>query len=231
MVSARRKYEWARLPGVRTTRRKSPRDDSVTRVECIAPREPPSAFSPCTPASASTSVDLPEPFSPTRKVTPAGRLSPCSSTAATAGILAHQALGSISAPAARSIRRIGRGASLLVILVAAGQPGGEPLDRRLELRMEVDEGAQLLAQPFQRHGLLAAPVDEFLDAPVGEVHAGIVLSRQTRGGAPLSRSAPVELRPRQRRLDQRRLLGVVHLRRADRRSRRRRPGDAAQAHA
>src|SRR5690242_18363530 len=133
MVSARRKYELARFPGVRTTWSTSASGDSVTRVECIAPRDPPSAFSPCTPASASISVDLPEPFSPTRKVTPAGRLSPCSSTAATAGIFVHQAFGSISTPAARSIRRIGRGASLLVILVAAGQPGGQPLDRRLEL--------------------------------------------------------------------------------------------------
>src|SRR5690348_490520 len=125
-------------------------------------------------------VDLPVPFSPTRNVTPAGRLSPCSSTARTAGMRAHQAARSIVAAASRSIRRIGRASprlsdtGLLVVLVVAGQPRGEPLDRGLELGVEVDEGAQLLAQPLQRHGLLAAPVDELLDATIGEVHARIV---------------------------------------------------------
>lgn len=37
---------------------------------------PPSGLNPHATASASTTVDLPEPFSPTRNVTPGGRSSP-----------------------------------------------------------------------------------------------------------------------------------------------------------
>src|SRR3954469_10259935 len=76
MVSARRKYEWpaARVP--RTTRSTSPSGDSLARVLCRAPREPPSGFSLSTPARPSTRVDLPDPFSPTRNVTPAGMFRP-----------------------------------------------------------------------------------------------------------------------------------------------------------
>ena len=48
-------------------------------------------------------------------------------------------------------------ASVLVV-IEAGQPGGEPLDRGLELRVEVDERAQPLGQPVQRDLLVAAPL-------------------------------------------------------------------------
>src|SRR5690349_20015806 len=57
-----------------------------------------------------------------------------------------------------------------VILVEAGEPGREPFDRRLELRVGVHEVAQPLGEPLDGHGLLAATVDEFLQSPVGEVH-------------------------------------------------------------
>ncbi|GHE90738.1 hypothetical protein GCM10017786_23800 [Amycolatopsis deserti] len=55
-------------PQVRT--RWSPRADSLERVAKSKFRLPPSGLKPAATASASTRVDLPLPFSPTRKVTP-----------------------------------------------------------------------------------------------------------------------------------------------------------------
>src|SRR5438874_747310 len=72
---------------------------------------------------------------------------------------------------------------LLVLVVEAGEPGGEALDRRLELRVQVDEVAQPLGQPLQAHRLLAAPLRQLLDTAVGEVHA------QLRGSAASMRAA------------------------------------------
>ena len=61
--------------------------DSVARVPCRANVDPPSAERPKAIATASTTVDFPDPFSPTRIVTPDGRSSPESSIWATAGIV------------------------------------------------------------------------------------------------------------------------------------------------
>src|SRR5262245_2963073 len=58
----------------------------------------------------------------------------------------------------------------VVGVVEAGQPRGKSLDRRLEVRVEVDELAQPLRQPGKRHRLVAAPVVELLDPAIGEVH-------------------------------------------------------------
>ena len=63
-----------------------PRDDSVGRAECWLWVLPPSDDMPKAVATASTMVDLPDPFSPTRKVTPGGRSSPSRRTWATAGM-------------------------------------------------------------------------------------------------------------------------------------------------
>jgi hypothetical protein len=60
----------------------------------------------------------------------------------------------------------------LRVFVVAGQPGGKPVDRGLELRVGVDEGLQPVAEPLDADLLGAAPADEFLDAAVGEVHGG-----------------------------------------------------------
>src|SRR5207302_8428571 len=60
--------------------------------------------------------------------------------------------------------------AVLVLRVEPGQPGRQPLDRDLELGIEVDELAQPLGEPGQRDLLLAAPVLELFDAAVGEVH-------------------------------------------------------------
>jgi hypothetical protein len=83
----------------------------------------------------------------------------------------------------RTVTARGRGAraalrpSVVVIVVEAGQPRREPLDRHLEVRVQVDKEPQLLGQPPQGDLLLAAPLREFLDAPIGEVHD--VLRKQT----------------------------------------------------
>jgi hypothetical protein len=79
----------------------------------------------------------------------------------------HQAFLSNSAPRSSSTCRIGR--SVLIVLVVAGQPGSEPLDRRLELEVHFDERPQLLADLLERHGLRAAPLDELLDPTIREV--------------------------------------------------------------
>src|SRR6185369_17194564 len=119
-------------------------------------------------------VDLPEPFSPTRKVTPAGRSRPSSSRAATAGNRAHQVARSAGRCGSSSTRRTGRRSKrrsvLLLVVIEAGQPGGEPLDRRLELGIVVEEVAQPLSQPGQADRLVAATVSQLLDTAIGEVH-------------------------------------------------------------
>ena len=97
----------------------SPSGDSLARVECMAPRDPPSGLIPYARASASTSVDFPDPFSPTRKVMPAGRSRPDFSTLATAGMRAHQAARSTVASGRGSTRRIGRESNSLARTAAS----------------------------------------------------------------------------------------------------------------
>src|SRR6185437_9721089 len=71
-------------------------------------------------------------------------------------------------------------ASVLVV-IEAGQPGGEALDGGLELRVEVDERSQLLGQPVQGDLVVATPAGELLDTAVGEVHeAEAIASRVSR---------------------------------------------------
>ncbi|CAI7976356.1 hypothetical protein FRAHR75_240031 [Frankia sp. Hr75.2] len=73
------------------------------------------------------------------------------------------------------------------VVVGAGQPGRELLDGVLELRVQVDEGAQSVGERVERHRFLAAAGSQLLDAPVGEVHGGKVsvptLRRPQRGPA------------------------------------------------
>src|SRR5215469_10374925 len=56
------------------------------------------------------------------------------------------------------------------LVVLAGQPGGQPVDRDVEVGMLVDEGLKLGSQPAQRHVLLPSSFVKLLDAPVSEVH-------------------------------------------------------------
>src|SRR5450631_2386280 len=84
---------------------------------------------------------------------------------------------------------------VLVLVVEAGQPGGQAFDRDLELRVQVDELAQPLGHPGEGDLLGAAPLGELLDPAVGEVHLWLP----------------------ERLLDDGPLLGVVAVVRADRR--------------
>src|SRR6516225_1839580 len=56
------------------------------------------------------------------------------------------------------------------VRVQPRQPGREPVDRGLELRVQVDEIPQPLGEPGHRDLLVAAAVVELLDPLVGEVH-------------------------------------------------------------
>jgi hypothetical protein len=57
-------------PAARPIRSAPPSEDSLGRVAKLNEREPPSGLNPAATAMASTSVDFPEPFSPTRNMTP-----------------------------------------------------------------------------------------------------------------------------------------------------------------
>jgi uncharacterized membrane protein YczE len=63
-----------------------------------------------------------------------------------------------------------RSDSEIVLVVGAGEPGGEPLNRYLELRMGVDEALQPLGEPRDADLLVAASLGQLLDPAVGEVH-------------------------------------------------------------
>src|SRR6476646_6959908 len=77
-----------------------------------------------------------------------------------------------------------------VLIVEAGQPGGQPLDSGLELGVFVDELLQAPREPLDAQLLVAAPLDEFLDAAVGEVHRVTrTRTRRCRAAAPRARPA------------------------------------------
>jgi hypothetical protein len=59
---------------------------------------------------------------------------------------------------------------LLLSFVEAGQPRRETLHRSLKLRMEVDEGAQLISEPSEGDLIFPAARLELLDTPISEVH-------------------------------------------------------------
>src|SRR5205807_2705712 len=93
-VSARRKNprRWWREPPtrrrpaiVKSARSASPRGVFAPTLAHVVPAFPPYAPILHTSAIASTIVDLPEPFSPTRKVTAWSKSRPCSATCRTAG--------------------------------------------------------------------------------------------------------------------------------------------------
>src|SRR5690606_25838256 len=67
--------------------------------------------------------------------------------------------------------RRGAVVGLFVVLVEAGQPRREALDRYLKLRVLVEEVAQPFGEPLQRHGLGAAPLGQLFNPAICEVHA------------------------------------------------------------
>src|SRR5829696_6801748 len=91
-----------------------------------------------------------------------------------------------------------RGAARLLLVgvgAAAGQPGGQPLDGHLEVGELVDERLHLVGQPGEGDLLLAPPVGQLLQAPVGEVHrrwsaAGLSPRTPRRPAAAARRRAP-----------------------------------------
>src|SRR6185437_15964034 len=121
---------------------------------------------------------------------------------------------------------------VLVLVVEPGQPGSQPLDRGLELGIEIDELAQQLGDPGERDPLLAAPFIELFDAAVGEVHPTLHSSSE-----PLLRACSLILGSVLRRKDDAAPSGHRTGPRCDRLrplvSRRRplRPPDAARPHA
>ena len=108
MVSARRKYDQrGRRP--RTTVSSDPRPGSLSLIRNNSPcTEPPCGFSPYASARLSTTVDFPDPFSPTSTVSPAGRSSPSRSSCATAGTLAGHTASSTCTPGPGRKARTGR---------------------------------------------------------------------------------------------------------------------------
>src|SRR5690349_14738676 len=56
------------------------------------------------------------------------------------------------------------------VVIEPSDPGGQSLDCRLEFGVLVDELLQPRGEPLDVHLLVAAPLDEFFDAAVGEIH-------------------------------------------------------------
>ena len=74
-------------------------------------------------------------------------------------------------PLAQLFMRLFDTRPISVGVVVAGQPGGEALDRGLELGVEVDEGLQAVAEPAHADLLVAAAGHQLLDPAIGEVHS------------------------------------------------------------
>src|SRR5207249_4478771 len=93
------------------------------------------------------------------------------------------------------------------LVVEPGQPDGHPLDGHLELRVLVDEVLEPLGEPGERDLLLAAPLSQLLEAPVGEIHSAsppttwtrATSRRRLRPARPAPPRAPSRTRPRGRR--------------------------------
>src|SRR5580700_5852241 len=64
----------------------------------------------------------------------------------------------------------------IFLVVQPGEPAGQAVDGGLEARVEVGEVAQSPGHPGERDLLLTPPVDQLLDAAVGEVHQGMAFS-------------------------------------------------------
>ena len=113
-------------------------------------------------------------------------------------------------PRANRGRLSRRSRRLLVVAVVARQPGRQPVDGHLEVRVLVDEGLQLTGQPGEADLLVAAPLAQLLDTAVGEVHgaqpsasvttwccsASCTLCEPTAGEAEARRETTRSARPR-----------------------------------
>ena len=68
----------------------------------------------------------------------------------------------------------------VVLVVETGEESSKTLHGNLKLGVEVDERSQLVGQPLERHLFFAAPMGEFLDASIREIHVGSLSSRPSR---------------------------------------------------
>src|SRR6202451_4431284 len=132
MVSARRKYDQRGFTP-RTTVSSPPRPGSLSLIRNNAPcAEPPCGFSPYASARLSTTVDFPDPFSPTSTVSPAGNSSPFRSNCAMAGTLAGHTASSTctSRPGTKARTARASNSSLSGMLHQTFRPTGRGASRR-----------------------------------------------------------------------------------------------------
>lgn len=87
---------------VGSNRIRLPSSDASRELAYLYPAEPPYESSPKPSASASASVDFPEPFSPTRKVTGARKASPSSASWRTHGTVQGQPFSAVPSPSGTS---------------------------------------------------------------------------------------------------------------------------------
>lgn len=97
---------------------------------------------------------------PRLRCRPAGSRSRCRPAA-----LVSDAMVLLRARPVRKARLVRR----LLIVVEPGKPACELVYDGLSVRMVVDEVAQSFSQPAEGNLLVAPPVGQFLDAPVGEI--------------------------------------------------------------
>src|SRR6201995_3172155 len=84
----------------------------------------------------------------------------------------------------------------VVLVVEPGREAGQPVNGDAESGFEVDEVAEPLGEPGHRDLFFAAPLREFLDAAVGEVHVhqlpwGLAVSMISRWGVACSLAEPL----------------------------------------
>src|SRR5258706_5861832 len=125
MVSARRKYDRCAGLGPRSTTRLAPMPGSLSLVRNNRPwTDPPCGFSPYASASVSTTVDLPDPFSPTSTVSPAGNSRPSARICAIAGTVAGHAPRSTGRSGSRRNARTARSSPVQLSVTPAIIPDG-----------------------------------------------------------------------------------------------------------
>jgi hypothetical protein len=73
-------------------------------------------------------------------------------------------------PGNRQLPDLPSAVSFVGIIIEPGQPAGQQVNDGLGVRVLIHKVPQPLGQPAERYLLGAAPLVQFLDAAVGEVH-------------------------------------------------------------
>jgi hypothetical protein len=58
----------------------------------------------------------------------------------------------------------------VVLIIEPGEPGRQPLHRRLEFRMKVNERLELSSEPPESDFVIPSPRLELLNTPISEIH-------------------------------------------------------------